>query len=110
MLSSMFHRGIETISYICYNAYLMITKDNKSNAIKSTQVHASDVGSPQAQVAVLTARIHEMTEHLKANKNDKMARRGLIQQVGKRKSLLKYLERKNFDAYKATVTALKLRK
>ena len=88
----------------------MITADNKAKAIASVQTHKNDVGSPQAQVAVLTARIKEITEHLKANKHDHMARRGLIQMVGRRKRLLKYLERKDFDAYKATVAALGLRK
>jgi small subunit ribosomal protein S15 len=58
----------------------------------------------------LTARIKEVTEHLKANKHDHMARRGLIQMVGRRKRLLKYLERKNFDEYKAVVAKLGLRK
>lgn len=75
-----------------------------------TQVGKNDVGSPQAQVSILTARIKEVTEHLKLNKHDHMARRGLIQMVGKRKRLLKYLERKDFEAYKAVVATLKLRK
>ena len=88
----------------------MITKENKSQAIALTQVSKNDVGSPQAQVSILTARIKEVTEHLKANKHDHMARRGIIQMVGKRKRLLKYLERKDFDAYKATVATLGLRK
>jgi small subunit ribosomal protein S15 len=88
----------------------MITKDNKSKAIALTQVAKDDVGSPQAQASILTARIKEVTEHLKANKHDHMARRGLIQMVGKRKKLLKYLERKDFDQYKATVAKLGLRK
>jgi small subunit ribosomal protein S15 len=88
----------------------MITKENKSQAIALTQVSKSDVGSPQAQVSILTARIKEVTEHLKANKHDHMARRGLIQMVGKRKRLLKYLERKDFEAYKAVVATLGLRK
>ena len=88
----------------------MITQDNKSKAIKQTQVHASDVGSAEAQVSILTARIHEMTDHLKSAKNDHMARRGLIQLVGRRKKLLKYLEKSNFEAYKKTVTSLGLRK
>jgi len=88
----------------------MITKDNKSKAIALTQVDKNDVGSPQAQASILTARIKEVTEHLKANKHDHMARRGLIQMVGKRKKLLKYLEKKNFDEYKATVAKLGLRK
>ena len=88
----------------------MITKENKSQAIALTQVAKNDVGSPQAQVSILTARIKEVTEHLKLNKHDHMARRGLIQMVGKRKRLLKYLERKDFEAYKAVVATLKLRK
>ena len=88
----------------------MITKENKSQAIALTQVNKNDVGSPQAQASILTARIKEVTEHLKANKHDHMARRGLIQMVGKRKRLLKYLERKDFEAYKATITKLGLRK
>ena len=88
----------------------MITKDNKAKAIALTQVAKDDVGSPQAQVAILTARIKEVTEHLKANKHDHMARRGLIQMVGKRKRLLKYLENKDFEAYKAVVAKLGLRK
>lgn len=88
----------------------MITKDNKSKAIALTQVNKNDVGSPQAQAAILTARIKEVTEHLKANKHDHMARRGLIQMVGKRKKLLKYLETTDFDAYKALLDKLGLRK
>ena len=91
-------------------ASCMITKDNKAKAIALTQVAKNDVGSPQAQASILTARIKEVTEHLKANKHDHMARRGLIQMVGRRKRLLKYLERKNFDEYKAVVAKLGLRK
>jgi len=88
----------------------MITKDNKAKAIALTQVAKNDVGSPQAQVSILTARIKEVTEHLQTNKHDNMARRGLIQMVGKRKRLLKYLERNDFESYKATVATLGLRK
>lgn len=88
----------------------MITADNKAKALALTQTHKNDVGSPQAQASVLTTRIKEITEHLKTNKHDHMARRGLIQMVGRRKRLLKYLERKNFESYKATVAALGLRK
>jgi small subunit ribosomal protein S15 len=88
----------------------MITADNKAKALALTQTHKTDVGSPQAQASVLTTRIKEVTEHLKTNKHDHMARRGLIQMVGRRKRLLKYLESKDFETYKATVAALKLRK
>jgi small subunit ribosomal protein S15 len=88
----------------------MITADNKAKALALTQTHKTDVGSPQAQASVLTVRIKEITEHLKTNKHDHMARRGLIQMVGRRKRLLKYLESKDFEGYKAVVAALKLRK
>jgi small subunit ribosomal protein S15 len=88
----------------------MITAENKAKALAATQVHKTDVGSPQAQVSVLTARIKEVTAHLQNNKHDFMARRGLMQMVGRRKKLLKYLEGKNFEGYKATVAKLGLRK
>lgn len=88
----------------------MITAENKAKALATTQVHKTDVGSPQAQVSVLTARIKEVTEHLKSNKHDFMARRGLMQMVGRRKKLLKYLESKDFESYKAVVAKLGLRK
>ena len=88
----------------------MITKDDKAKAIALTSVSKDDVGSPQAQVSILTTRIKEVTKHLKTNKHDNMARRGLIQMVGKRKKLLKYLENKDFESYKATVAKLGLRK
>lgn len=88
----------------------MITAENKSKALALTQLHKTDAGSPQAQVSVLTARIKEVTEHLKNNKHDFMARRGLMQMVGRRKKLLEYLKSKDFEAYKATVAKLGLRK
>lgn len=88
----------------------MITTDNKVKATALTQTHKSDVGSPEVQASVLTTRIKEITEHLKLNKHDHMARRGLMQMVGKRKKLLKYLEAKDFDNYKKIVSALGLRK
>lgn len=88
----------------------MITAENKAAAMQATQLHKDDVGSPQAQVSVLSVRIKEITEHLKANKHDHMARRGLKQMVSRRRRLLQYLERKNFEAYKAIVAKLGLRK
>ena len=88
----------------------MITKDNKTKAIAKTQVNKNDVGSPQAQVAILTARIDEVTAHLKLNKNDEKARRGLVQMVGKRKKLLKSIEKTDFETYKKVVSTLGLRK
>jgi small subunit ribosomal protein S15 len=103
-------RQLENFFILWYNTFLMITKEDKAKAIAATQVHDGDVGSPQAQVSVLTARIKEITEHLKANKHEYMARRGLIQMVGRRKRLLKYLENTDFEAYKGTVAKLGLRK
>lgn len=88
----------------------MISKETKKTTIKKTQLHKDDVGSSHAQAAVLTARIKEITEHLKVNKKDHMSRRGLIQMVGKRKKLLKYIENKDFTAYKKLVADLGLRK
>lgn len=88
----------------------MITKEDKLKAIKDVATSKNDVGSADVQVSVLTHRIKEVTEHLKANKHDHMARRGLIQMVGKRKRLLKYLEGKDFAAYQALVAKLGLRK
>lgn len=88
----------------------MITREKKDKVVADVQTHKTDVGSPQVQVAVLTERIKEITEHLKANKHDNMARRGLLQMVGRRKRLLKYLENKNYEAYQALIAKLGLRK
>jgi small subunit ribosomal protein S15 len=88
----------------------MITKEKKTAAIKSTQVHKTDVGSPAAQIAILTARINEITEHLKEHKHDFMARRGLLQMVGRRKKLLRALEKNDFAQYKKVIETLGLRK
>lgn len=73
----------------------MLTQKKKANAIKSVQIHDTDTGSPEAQVAVLTKRITELTGHLKTHKKDNHSRRGLIQMVADRRSHLKYLENKN---------------
>ena len=88
----------------------MITAENKAKAFALTQTHKGDVGGPEVQASVLTTRIKEITKHLTTNKQDHMARRGLIQMVGKRKKLLKYLESKDFEGYKKTIATLKLRK
>jgi len=88
----------------------MITKENKEKAIASVARNSKDVGSPEVQVAILTERIKEVTEHVKNNKHDFMAKRGLMQMVGKRKRLLKYLEENDFELYKKTVAKLGLRK
>ena len=88
----------------------MITKENKAKAIAKVARNKADVGSPEVQVSILTDRIKEVTEHVKNNKHDFMAKRGLMQMVGKRKKLLKYLEKTNFELYKETVAKLGLRK
>jgi ribosomal protein S15 len=88
----------------------MITKENKEKAIAKTARSQKDVGSPEVQVSILTERIKEVTEHVKTHKHDFMARRGLMQMVGRRKRLLKYLEKTNFELYKETVAKLGLRK
>jgi small subunit ribosomal protein S15 len=88
----------------------MITKDKKASAIKTTQIHKDDVGSPAAQVAILTARIEEINEHLKTAKHDFMARRGLLKLVGMRKKLLRNLEKNDFAQYKKVIETLGLRK
>lgn len=88
----------------------MITKDNKAKVVATTQRHKTDVGSPEAQSAILTERIKEVTAHLQQNKHDNHARRGLLQMVGKRKRLLKYLQAQSYEAYQAIVAKLGLRK
>ncbi len=88
----------------------MITREAKAKVMTDHQMHKTDVGSPQVQVAVLTARIKEITEHLKENKHDQMTRRGLLQMVGHRKRLLKYIEAKDFSNYQSLISKLGLRK
>ena len=88
----------------------MITKDNKAKVIADVQTHKTDVGSTQVQVGILTERIKEITVHLQANKQDIHGRRGLLQLVGRRKRLLKYLQRKNYEVYQGLIAKLGLRK
>lgn len=88
----------------------MITKDKKTAAIKSAQVHKDDTGGSSAQVAVLTERIKEITEHLKINKHDYMARRGLLQMVGKRRRLLRYIAKRDSQTYLNLIQKLGIRR
>lgn len=88
----------------------MISRDKKAEAMAKLARSEKDVGSPEVQVSVLTERIKEVTEHVKENKHDYMAKRGLMQMVGQRKKLLKYLEKNDYEKYKATISALGLRK
>lgn len=88
----------------------MITSEKKAAAIKSAQVHKDDTGGSSAQVAVLTERIKELTEHLQANKHDFAARRGLLQMVGKRRRLLRYIAERDSQAYLALIQKLGIRR
>jgi small subunit ribosomal protein S15 len=88
----------------------MITTEKKSAAIKSAQVHKNDTGGSSAQVAVLTERIKEITEHLQTNKHDFMARRGLLQMVGRRRRLLRYIAKRDSQAYLDLIQKLGIRR
>lgn len=88
----------------------MIRKDDKASVIEANKTHASDTGSPEVQVAILTARINELTEHLKIHKKDNHSRRGLLKMVGKRRSLLNYLAKKDIERYRAIIAKLGIRK
>ena len=88
----------------------MITKEIKEQIIKDYQLKEGDTGSPEVQVAILTARINDLNEHLKANHKDNHSRRGLMKMVGRRKGLLDYLKSKDIEAYRALIAKLGLRK
>ena len=88
----------------------MITKEKKQSIINEYAVKPGDTGSPEVQVAVLTARIQELTEHLKENPKDHHSRRGLLKMVGKRRNLLGYLKDKDIERYRSLIERLGLRK
>ena len=83
---------------------------NKQEIIASYRMHEGDTGSPEVQIALLTARINHLTEHLKTNKQDNHARRGLFKMVGRRRNLLAYLQKTDIERYRAIVAKLGLRK
>ena len=87
-----------------------MTKERKQEIINTHKREENDTGSPEVQIALLTERITELTEHLKAHKNDNHSRRGLLKMVGKRRNLLNYLAKKDENAYKELVEKLGLRK
>jgi small subunit ribosomal protein S15 len=89
---------------------MSITTQEKSNVIQQYRVHPKDTGSPEVQIALLTTRITELTEHLKDNVKDHAARRGLLKMVGRRASLLKYLTNTDRNRYRNVITNLGLRK
>lgn len=88
----------------------MITSEKKAEIVKDLAKDKKNTGSPEAQVGILTARIVELTEHLKINKKDHMARRGLLQMVGNRKKLLKYISEKDPNAYLELIKKLGIRR
>ncbi len=88
----------------------MISKEKKAEIIKTYGRTPEDTGSPEVQIAILTARIQELTEHLKVNKKDHHSRRGLLKMVGQRRNMLEYLKSKDLDAYRALIEKLGLRK
>ena len=89
---------------------MALTVQAKHDVILEHRVHEQDTGSPEIQVALLTTRIQELTEHLKSNKKDHAARRGLLKMVGRRAALLKYLTRSDWERYKNIITRLGLRR
>ena len=88
----------------------MISKEKKAEIIKEFGLTEGDTGSPEVQVAILTARIQELTEHLKVNKKDNHSRRGLFMMVGQRRGMLEYLKKKDINRYRALIEKLGLRK
>ena len=88
----------------------MISKEKKKAIIKEYGRSEGDTGSPEVQVAILTARIQELTEHLKENKKDHHSRRGLLKMVGQRRGMLAYLKKTDIERYRTLIAKLGLRK
>lgn len=88
----------------------MITKAEKTRIMQEYAIHEGDTGSPEVQVAVLTANINNLTEHMKQHKHDFHSQRGLLQMVGHRRNLLSYLKNKDLNRYRTLIERLGLRK
>ncbi len=89
---------------------MVLVKETKSEIILSYQLHGTDTGSPEVQVAILTERINYLTDHFKTHKKDHHSRRGLLKLVGQRRRLLDYLKRIDFNRYKDLIERLGIRK
>ena len=89
---------------------MKMTRERKQELISIHKREENDTGSPEVQIALLTERISELTEHLKAHKNDNHSRRGLLKMIGKRRNLLNYLAEKDINRYREIVKKLNLRK
>jgi len=88
----------------------MMLKEQKTAIIESNKTHENDTGSPEVQIAILTARINDLTDHLRIHKHDDHSRRGLLKMVGKRRKLLDYLAKKDVNRYRAIIAKLGIRK
>ena len=88
----------------------MMLKDQKTAIIEANRTHESDTGSPEVQIAILTERINQLTEHLKVHAQDNPSRPGLYKMIGKRRSLLDYLMKKDIERYRAIIAKLGIRK
>ena len=88
----------------------MMLKEQKTAIIEANRTHENDTGSPEVQVAILTERINQLTEHLKKNPQDNHSRRGLYKMIGKRRSMLDYLMKKDIERYRAVIAKLGIRK
>ena len=88
----------------------MIQKEKKTAIIAEYATHEGDTGSPEVQIAILTERINQLTEHLKVHAQDNHSRRGLYKMIGKRRSLLDYLMKKDIERYRAIIAKLGIRK
>jgi len=88
----------------------MLTKEDKGSIIGDFESHEGDTGSPEVQIALLTKRINDLTEHFKTHPKDHSSRRGLLKMVGNRSALLKYIRGKDMKRYQAVISRLGLRK
>ena len=88
----------------------MMRKEEKTEIIEANRLHETDTGSPEVQIAVLSKRIADLTEHLKEHKKDNHSRRGLFKMVGRRRNLLNYLKKVDIERYRAIVEKLGIRK
>ncbi len=89
---------------------MSLNKTNKAKIIDTNRLHEADTGSPEVQIALLTAKIVKLTDHLKSHKKDNHSRRGLLQMVGKRRRLLMYLKKKSEDRYALLLEKLEISK
>jgi small subunit ribosomal protein S15 len=88
---------------------MALEKDQKSELIQEFQTHPGDTGSPEVQIAILTHRINQLTEHLRVHRKDHHSRRGLYKMIGQRRGLLNYLREKDVERYRVVIDRLGLR-